>query len=416
MREGWKVVKLSDICLKITDGSHNPPRGTYSSKYMMLSSKNIFDDYITLERPRYLSEEHFKNEDKRTTIGVGDVLLTIVGTVGRSAVVPLKFPQITVQRSVAVLKPNTSILKPRFLMYSMHRIAKSLLDSSRGVAQKGFYLNSLRELSISLPPLPEQKRIVAILDKAFAGIDKTIANTEKNLANARELFESYSNEVFEKKGEGWVENKLENIAYLAGRIGWKGLTAKEYTKEGPLFLSVYSLNYGDYVDFRDAFHITQQRYDESPEIMLQPNDILICKDGAGIGKLGIVKELPSQATINSSLLLIRTLNGIQPKYLYYALNSNIFQKLVKERIDGATTPHLYQREIKQFSVPVPQVIEQNAIIKRLNAIRSEISYLEMKYRRKIDSLTELKQSLLQKAFVGELTDKPEPVIKEEAFA
>ena len=92
----------------------------------------------------------------------------------------------------------------------------------------------------------------------------------------------------------WDTKKLGDIAYLAGRIGWKGLTAKEYKTEGPLFLSVHSLNYGDGVDFRDAFHISQERYDESPEIMLRRNDILICKDGAGIGKTGISKYPPAK--------------------------------------------------------------------------------------------------------------------------
>ncbi len=69
--------------------------------------------------------------------------------------------------------------------------------------------------------------------------------------------------------KGWQTKQLGELAELKGRIGWRGLTAREYTKEGPLFLSVHSLNYGDYVDFRDAFHISEERYVESPEIMLQ---------------------------------------------------------------------------------------------------------------------------------------------------
>jgi len=100
---------------------------------------------------------------------------------------------------------------------------------------------------------------------------------------------------------GWEKRRLGELAELKGRIGCRGLTANEYTNAGPLFLSVHSLNYGDYVDFRDAFHISEERYIESPEIMLQPADVLICKDGAGIGKVGIVGELPDRTTINSSL-------------------------------------------------------------------------------------------------------------------
>lgn len=168
--------------------------------------------------------------------------------------------------------------------------------------------------------------------------------------------------------KGWDTRKLGDVAYLAGRIGWKGLTAKEYTKNGPLFLSVYSLNYGDYVDFRDACHISQDRYDESPEIMLQSGDVLICKDGAGIGKLGIIDKLPGPTTINSSLLLIRANASLHPKYLYHTLCGPLFQRVVQERIDGATTPHLYQREIRELEIPVPPLDEQRRIVAILDEV------------------------------------------------
>lgn len=160
----------------------------------------------------------------------------------------------------------------------------------------------------------------------------------------------------------WVSVPLGEIAELRGRIGWKGLTAKEYTEAGPLFLSVHSLNYGDYVDFRDAFHITQERYDESPEIMLKCDDILICKDGAGIGKLGIVREVDEPTTINSSLLLIRPNARVAPKYLYFCLLSPYFQQIVQSRLEGATTPHLYQRDIVTFPVFLPPLEEQQRIV------------------------------------------------------
>ena len=78
-------MKVKDICNSVTDGSHNPPQGIDSSEYIMLSSKNIFDDKVTFEEPRYLLKEDFEKENKRTKISEGDVLLTIVGTVGRTA-------------------------------------------------------------------------------------------------------------------------------------------------------------------------------------------------------------------------------------------------------------------------------------------------------------------------------------------
>lgn len=100
------MARLGDICNKITDGSHNPPKGIAQSDCLMLSSKNVYDDEITYEDPRYISAEDFDIENKRTQVSAGDILLTIVGTVGRAAVVPSTNDKLCLQRSVAVIKPN----------------------------------------------------------------------------------------------------------------------------------------------------------------------------------------------------------------------------------------------------------------------------------------------------------------------
>lgn len=197
---------------------------------------------------------------------------------------------------------------------------------------------------------------------------------------------------------GWEVKTLGDIAYLSGRIGWKGLTAKEYTETGPLFLSVHSLNYGDYVDYRDAFHISQDRYDESPEIMLKNGDILICKDGAGIGKVGIVGYLPSPTTINSSLLLIRASDLLDAKYLYYVLLSPYFQSIVQSRLEGATTPHLYQRDIKEFPVYFPPLPEQTRIVAILDEAFANISQAVANAEKNLANARELFDSYLNEVF------------------
>ena len=193
----------------------------------------------------------------------------------------------------------------------------------------------------------------------------------------------------------WQSKRLEQIAYTAGRIGWKGLTAKEYTNDGPYFLSVHSLNHGDFVDFSQAFHISEARYLESPEIMIEVDDILICKDGAGIGKLGIVNKIPGPTTINSSLLLIRASNEIDPKYLYYKFCSPSFQKIVQERIEGATTPHLYQREIKQFLIEYPDLEEQKRIVTILDQAFADIEKARANAEQNLKNARELFESYLQ---------------------
>lgn len=153
--------------------------------------------------------------------------------------------------------------------------------------------------------------------------------------------------------------------YIAGRIGWRGLKAEEYTDEGPLLLSVYNLAGKETVDLKNVNHISMQRYDESPEIQLQENDILLAKDGAGIGKLGIVKNLTVPATVNSSLLVIRSREAFIPKYLFYVLKGPKMQSIVKSKITGSATPHLFQRDIKNFTLCIPPINEQMEIVLRM---------------------------------------------------
>ena len=128
MRKGWEIKKLGDLCLKITDGSHNPPKGIELSDYLMLSSRDIYDEVIHYDNPRYLSKKDFEDEDKRTAIRANDVLLTIVGTIGRVAIVPNKFPNFTLQRSVAVLRPNENKIDSYFLKYSLQNSLNFLKD------------------------------------------------------------------------------------------------------------------------------------------------------------------------------------------------------------------------------------------------------------------------------------------------
>lgn len=202
--------------------------------------------------------------------------------------------------------------------------------------------------------------------------------------------------------KSWIESKIGNLLYFAGRIGWKGLKAEEYTEEGPLLLSVYNLNDGDEVSYSRVYHITNERYEESPEIMVKQGDVLLTKDGAGIGKLGYVKELPQEATINSSLLLIRPGNTAISKYIFYLLSGPELQRIVKERITGSATPHLFQRDIKEFVIPVPPLEEQKEIVRILDDVLSQENNTYKKIKNVAARIDLMKKSILAKAFRGEL--------------
>ncbi len=193
---GWEWKTLGDVCEKISDGSHNPPKGTAANEYKMLSSKNIFNDSLNFDDPRFLTKEEFDLENKRTNVKKGDILLTIVGTIGRCCVF-LEDEPVVFQRSVAVLKPNVSLVYSRFLMYGI--IALNIEKLGRGAAQKGVYLKQLSNISIPLPPLSVQKEIVARLDKLSENVKRLEANYKQIIANCDELKKSILKKTFERK-------------------------------------------------------------------------------------------------------------------------------------------------------------------------------------------------------------------------
>ena len=186
------MAKLGEVCIQITDGSHNPPSGVEQSEYLMLSSKNIDDDFITLDSPRFLSHSDYIAENNRTTVCEGDLLMTIVGTIGRVAIVPKELNGICLQRSVAVIKPEREIVNNRYLMYQLQNMRPFLEKEARGVAQKGIYLKQVSQLDIKIPELEHQMQIVKVLDKA----SKLIFLRKQQLAKLDELVKARFVEMF----------------------------------------------------------------------------------------------------------------------------------------------------------------------------------------------------------------------------
>jgi type I restriction enzyme S subunit len=217
----WAVAPLADIVSKLVDGSHNPPPKN-SQGLPMLSALNIAQNTIDFSSYRLINPESFASENRRTRVSPGDVLLTIVGAIGRAAVVPQNSPPFTLQRSVAVMSPV--LIEPRFLMYQIEapELARSLKDKARGTAQKGIYLKTLGQIEIAFPPLGEQRRIVAKIEELFSEIDKGI----ESLTTAREQLKAYRQSILKAAFEGKLTGawrarnvgKLENAKSLMLRI------------------------------------------------------------------------------------------------------------------------------------------------------------------------------------------------------
>ena len=191
--ENYPKKTLNELTNKITDGSHNPPTGIAENEgYMMLSSQNIINNSLNYENVRFLKKEDFEKENLRTNLNRGDVLLTIVGTVGRTAIITDE-TNITLQRSVAVLKPTKEI-NSIYLVGTINSddVIRQLNKGAKGVAQKGIYLNDIKKILIAVPPIELQNQFADIVKQ----IDKQKFEIENSLKEMQELYESLMEKYF----------------------------------------------------------------------------------------------------------------------------------------------------------------------------------------------------------------------------
>ena len=399
MNKGWQTKKLASISSKITDGSHNPPKGGAESNYLMLSSKNVFDDDLHYEDPRYLSREQFEQEDRRTGVSPNDVLLTIVGTVGRSAVVPVNPPRITLQRSVAVIRPERNIVEPRFLMYSLIERSEDLNARARGVAQKGIYLETLRELEVVLPPLAEQQRIVGLLDEAFEGLATAKANAEKNLQNARALFKSHLQSVF---ADQWQIGELVTLADLATDITDGDHLPPPKSPTGVPFITIGNIvKETREIDFSDTFMVPRAYFDAlKPYKKPRQGDVLYTVTGS-FGIPVIVRD-DTEFCFQRHIGLVRPKPETSSSWLYYLLMSRQLIKQANEGATGTAQKTVSLKLLRSFVVPKVSPKQQKQAVEKLDVLSEETQRLARIYKRKHAALEELKKSLLHQAFAGKL--------------
>jgi type I restriction enzyme S subunit len=385
LTKGLEFKKLSEVCILSAGG--DVPKDNFSET--KTEKYNI---------PIYANGE--KNEGLYGYTNIAKVIQPSItvsarGTIGFSVKrLEAFFP---VVRLIVVTPKNQKELELDFLDYCIKRI--DFKHSGSSIPQ--LTVPMIRDYEIPLPPLPEQQRIVAILDRCCSVIDRAKAISEQNLKNTKELFESYLNRVFEKKGEDWEEKTLGEVCVFENGDRGKNYPNKSHRViTGIPFVNAGHLN-DNKLDFNEMDYISEQRFNMLGNGKIKPNDILFCLRGS-LGKVAKVGNLEKGA-IASSLVIIRAKNELDNDFLLYFLNSKSTTKQVVDFGNGAAQPNLSAGSLKQFIIPYPNAIEhQQTIVLQLDALQSETKRLEKHYTKKIADLEELKKSILQKAFNGEL--------------
>lgn len=201
--------------------------------------------------------------------------------------------------------------------------------------------------------------------------------------------------------------KLGEYLYIKGRIGWKGLKKSEYLElSNYRIINAETLTY-DGIDWSKAGYISEERYMESPEIMLQVGDILISKDGT-IGKIGYVDELEMPSTVASGIFVIRNvqLEIVDTRFIYYFLRSPYFRAFIEMRTEGSVIPHLYQKDFVDLDFPLFELKEQKKIASILNCIDNKILY-----NKKINNNLQQQVQLLYENFITTIDEIPIDISK-----
>jgi type I restriction enzyme S subunit len=277
----------------------------------------------------------------------------------------------------------------------------------QSVNQASVNQQDINKVKISFPKsLPEQQRIVSILDESFAAIDKAKSNAEQNLKNAKELFESYLQGVFENGN--WEKKPLKELTLKIGSGATPRGGQENYKSEG--ISLVRSMNVHDW-EFRErnlAF-IDEKQAKELDGVTLQEYDVLLNITGASVARCCVFPKEYLPARVNQHVSIIRPKKDIlDARFLNLLLTSKPYKdQLLFTGEQGATRQAITKAQIETFQVAFPSLKEQNEIVKKLDNIILETNKLETIYQQKINDLEELKKSILQKAFAGELKTEKE---------
>lgn len=381
--QAWKNEALGDVLSEIRNGVNcKQDKSGVGNKVTRIET--IADAKFDFDRVGYarLSEK----ERKKFRLQIGDILFSHINSavhVGKTAVLEHE-TEIFHGVNLLLLRTSERVL-PRFLDYFLKMKFHSgywRMICKQSVNQASVNQKDVKKIPVQYPSLPEQRRIVAILDEALEGIDNAIANTEQNLANAQGLFESHLNQIFGRERNNW---EVRNLGDVADNLDSKRvpITKSKRVK-------------GD-IPYYGASGIV----DYVADFIFDEDLLLVSEDGANLlaRTYPIAFSISGKSWVNNHAHVLRFSDFCSQQFVEYYLNSISLEPYVS----GMAQPKLNQKALNGIPVPFPSIDIQQTVVDQLHALSSNSDRLKSIYQQKLDVLAELKQSILHKAFTGELT-------------
>ncbi len=402
MKEGWQITSVGQLIQPIeTTNPTKEPEKEFS--YVDVSGVNSRS--LSIEDVNTLLGKEAPSRARRR-IRKDDVLFaTVRPTLRRVAIVPTPLNNQVCSTGYMVLRSGNQVL-PKYLFYyvASDRFIDQMAILERGASYPAVSDADVRGAAIPLPPLEEQQAIVDILDEAFAGLEKARANAEANLESAEELFQSYLDEAMNRSGPA---NPLRDYIEISHGYAFKGptfensndsslpiiITPGNFTKTGQLSFTqrntkrlIQEAEGGDYFNNGDMVVVMTDLSSKMPLLgrpaFIEASNIL---HNQRIGRVSFKTDVLSQ------------------KFAFYFMQSTSYLSKIRGSASGTMVRHTSPKKILDISLPLPDRAKQRDIVDKLDNLKAETGRLQEEYKRQLSDLDELKQSLLQKAFAGELT-------------
>jgi type I restriction enzyme S subunit len=391
MKKGWESSALGNLC-RFIDYRGKTPEKTESG-LRLITAKNVKMGFLQREPVEYVDPSTYDSWMTRGIPKKGDVLFTTEAPLANVTQLDTDEKVVFAQR-IIVLQPSSKNLDRTFLKYLL--LSDSAQDRIRnqgtGATVQGIKASLLKAIEISYPPLPEQHRIVGILDEAFAGLATAKANAEKNLQNARALFESHLQSVFSQRGKGWVETTLGNVCtFVGGSQPPKSVFSA--TKKAD---NIRLIQIRDYKSDKNVVYIPRnlaRRFCDANDVMIGrygPPLFQILRGLEGAYNVALMKAVPDESNLSRDFLF------------YFLKNSDILQYVIYHSQRAAGQIGLTKETLEPYPISRPSLAVQKTVVETIMKLEEETTRLAAIYQQKLAALEALKKSLLHQAFSGEL--------------
>lgn len=333
--------------------------------------------------------------------------------------IALSDKDVVVSSGYIILNNNLKLNKDyyKWLLHIFDVVYMKTLGS--GVRQTLSFTH-IANCELVFPPLEEQNKMAEFLETKTSKIDQAIAIKQKQIELLKERrqilihkavtrglndnvkFKDSGVEWIGKIPEHWEVKRLKEICKAFGRIGFRGYTTSDLVDEGEGAITISPSNIKEeFMIFEKCSYLSWNKYNESPEIQIFENDILMVKTGSTYGKIGIVKNLPQKATINPQLLVLKDIK-INADYFYSILKTHIVQTQIETEVIGSTIPTISETKIMNIKVAIPKSDEIETIVEKTNEINLKFDSAISLKEQEIEKLKEYKMSLIDGVVTGKV--------------